>query len=166
MEELELDRVIFIPAAQSPFKPESVPMDGVTRLRLIRIALAGASRWTVDDSEIDQGGVSYTIDTVRGYAEREPDTKWFYLIGADHVPKLDQWRDATTLARLLTFAVVPRPGESRPPVPDGFNVVYLSGFPLQISSSQIRKRIREGKDCRFLLPAGVWEVILGSKYYL
>jgi len=165
MEELNLDKIVFIPAAKSPFKPDSNPLSGESRLKLVRVALAGCPRYEVDDTEVRQGGISYTIDTVRRFMERIPNAQWVYLIGADHLPHLNQWRESATLAELLTFAAVPRPGEIKPVVPDGFKVIYLSGFPLQISSSQVRRRIAEGKHCRFLLPQGVWELILDSKLY-
>src|SRR5579859_1268857 len=71
-EELGLDRLIFIPAAQSPFKPDSAAAPGPERLRLLRLALAGKSWCEIDEQEIRRGGVSYTIDTLRDYARRDP----------------------------------------------------------------------------------------------
>src|SRR5208282_5525464 len=82
MEELGLDRLFFIPAAQSPFKPDHQPASAVVRLRLLRLALAGKTHCEVDDQEIRRGGVSYTVDTLRGYAGRFPGARLFYLIGA------------------------------------------------------------------------------------
>src|SRR5438132_8476057 len=110
-EELELSRVFFIRAAQSPFKPDAQLAPGKERLRLLRLALAGQTWSAIDEQEIQRGGVSYTIDTVRDYARRFPGANLFYLIGADHVPLLPKWRDAGDLARLLEFVVIPRPGE-------------------------------------------------------
>src|SRR5512140_1257104 len=69
-EELALDRLFFIPAAQSPFKPDARPSLAPVRLRLLRLALAGQTSCEVDEQEINRGGVSYTIDTVRDYARR------------------------------------------------------------------------------------------------
>ena len=71
-EELDLARLFFIPAAQSPFKPESAPTPAPERLRLLRLALAGKTWCEIDEQEIQRGGVSYTIDTVRDYASRFP----------------------------------------------------------------------------------------------
>ncbi len=71
-EELDLARLFFIPASQSPFKPGSLPTSPAERLRLLRLALAGKNWCEVDEQEIRRGGVSYTIDTVRDYAARWP----------------------------------------------------------------------------------------------
>src|SRR5947207_2269705 len=72
-EELELTRLFFIPAAQSPFKPDRQPTEASTRLRWLRLALAGKTWCEIDDQEIRRGGVSYTIDTVGDYARRYPE---------------------------------------------------------------------------------------------
>src|SRR5438105_4181655 len=107
-EELSLDRLFFIPAAQSPFKPEAKPSPANERLRLLRLALAGQEWCEVDLQEIERGGVSYTIETVRNYARRFPAAEIFYLVGADHVPQLPKWREADELARLAHFVAIPR----------------------------------------------------------
>src|SRR4051794_17151291 len=80
-EELSLDRLFFIPAAQSPFKPDRVPTAAAERLRLLRLALAGKPEFELDDREILRGGVSYTIDTAREYAVRFSGAELFYLVG-------------------------------------------------------------------------------------
>ena len=76
-EELELARLVFIPAAQSPFKPDRQPSPAPKRLRLLRLALAGQTWCDIDAQEIQRGGVSYTIDTVRDYAARFPEARLF-----------------------------------------------------------------------------------------
>src|SRR5579862_331371 len=91
-EEAGLQRLFFVPAAQSPFKPGTTSAPATERLRLLRLALAGKSNYEIDEQEIKRGGVSYTIDTVRDYAGRFPGAELFYLIGADHVPSLTKWR--------------------------------------------------------------------------
>src|SRR3954470_11016040 len=84
-EELGLDRLFFIPAAQSPFKPDSKPTSGANRLRLLHLALVDKTWCEVDAQELHRGGVSYTIDTLRNYAKRFPKAQLYYLIGADNV---------------------------------------------------------------------------------
>src|SRR5438105_12811475 len=79
-EELELARLFFIPAAQSPFKPEQKPTAAKDRLRLLRLALAGKEWCEIDEQEISRGGISYTIETVRFYAEAFPQARLFCLI--------------------------------------------------------------------------------------
>ena len=81
-------RSVFIPAAQSPFKPGTSPAPAPERLRLLRLALAGETACDMDDLEIRRGGVSYTVDTLRHYAEKFPGAELFYLIGADQTAQL------------------------------------------------------------------------------
>ena len=165
-EELGLNRLFFIPAAQSPFKPESTPAPAELRLRMLRLALAGYPNYEVDEQEIRRGGVSYTIDTVRAYGSQFPRAQLFYLIGADHVPQLPKWRDSAELARLLDFAVIPRPGCTLVGEQPPFRLHALRGFPLGVSSSEIRSRVRAGLPIRSLVPAAVAETIQQSKLYL
>ena len=159
LEELALERLFFIPAAQSPFKPGSEPTAPALRLRMLRLALSGCTRCEIDGQEIQRGGISYTIDTVRDYARRFAGAEMFYLIGADHVPTLPKWREAEALAGLVQFLVIPRPGEVPATLPAPFRIQVLNGWPLKISSSEIRERVRAGKAVRHLVPAGVAEVI-------
>jgi len=164
-EELGLERLFFIPAAQSPFKPDSKPTSGADRLRLLRLALAGKTWCEIDEQELHRGGVSYTIDTLRDYHRRFPDAEIHYLIGGDHVEKLRAWRDADELARLAQFVVVPRPGQAEIPFPKPFRGRTLKGFPLGVSSSQIRTRIKAGQPIDHLVPGAVAEAIRSSGLY-
>jgi nicotinate-nucleotide adenylyltransferase len=165
-EELALDRLVFIPAAQSPFKPQRTPAPAKERLRLLRLALAGRTRYEVDTQEIRRGGTSFTIDTIRDYRSRFPEAELFYLIGADHVPTLPSWRDAEILAQWIEFAVIARPGERGAPVPPPFRGRELAGFPLGVSSSDIRTRVKAGLSVQGLVPEAVAEAIANSKLYL
>ncbi|MEO5803483.1 MAG: nicotinate-nucleotide adenylyltransferase [Verrucomicrobiota bacterium] len=165
-EELKLDRIFFVPAAQSPFKPETKPTSAAERLKMLRLALAGNSRAEVDDQEIKRGGISYTIDTVRDYARRFPQTKFFYLIGADNVALLPKWREANELAQLAEFLIIPRPGERQVQIPAPFRGEFLVGFPLGVSSSQIRARVKAGLSVEHLVPATVAEAIRNNHLYL
>ena len=165
-EELQLARLFFIPAAQSPFKPSTVPAPAEQRLRLLRLALAGQTDCEIDDQEINRGGVSYTIDTVRDYAGRFSGAQLFYLIGADHVPELPKWRDAGELAKLIEFVVISRPGKSAAPLPAPFRGRALAGFPLGVSSSQIRDRVRAGMPIDLLVGPAVAEAIRNNRLYL
>ena len=166
IEELGLDRLFFIPVAQSPFKTDSQHAPAEDRLRLLRLALAGKSNCGVDDQEIQRGGVSYTVDTLRNYATRFPGAELFYLIGADNVPKLPEWRESAEVARLAEFVVVPRPGQPESVFPAPFHGRTLKGFPLGVSSSQIRARVRAGLRIDQLVPAAVAEAIRNNRLYL
>jgi nicotinate-nucleotide adenylyltransferase len=165
-EELDLARVFLIPAAQSPFKPDRIPTAAPERLRFLRLAFAGKTWCELDDQEVRRGGISYTIETLRDYARRFPGAELFYLIGADNVPSLPKWRDAQELARLARFVVIPRPGEGAVPLPAPFHGQTLTGFPLGVSSSQIRARVKAGQSIDHLVPAAVAEAIHNNRLYL
>jgi nicotinate-nucleotide adenylyltransferase len=164
-EEIQLDRLFFILAAQSPFKPASQPAPPEVRLRMLRLALVGKSNYEIDDQEILRGGVSFTIDTVRHYRARFPESELFYLIGADHVPTLPKWREAEELARLVQFIVIPRPGETVVQSPPPFRIRNLVGWPLKVSSSEIRARAQAALPIEHLVPPGVDEAIRETRSY-
>ena len=178
IEELGLDRLFFIPAAQSPFKPESKPAPAAIRLQLLRLALAGQTNCEIDDQEIRRGGVSYTIETLRDYAKRFSQAELFYLIGADNTAKLNEWREAAELARLAEFVAIPRPvwssSSSQSEPPEGgtpnfsppFRGRILKGFPLAVSSSEIRVRVKAGLPIELLVPTAVAEAIHAHRLYL
>jgi nicotinate-nucleotide adenylyltransferase len=166
LEELSLGRLFFIPAAQSPFKPGLSLAEPQERLRLLRLALARFNRCSVDEQEIARGGVSYSIDTVRNYAARYPDARLWYLIGADHAQFLPKWREAEELARLVQFAIIPRPGEAASALPSPFRGTALKGWPIDVSASQIRDRVQAELPIDDLVPPAVAEAIHNNRLYL
>jgi len=165
-EELGLDRLCFVPAAQSPFKQASAPLEGRVRASLLRLALAGKPWCEVDTQELEREGVSYTVDTVRNFRQRFPEAELFYLVGADNVAALPQWREAEALAKLVKFAMIPRPGEPDVAFPGPFAGTTLRGWPLGVSSSDIRARIKAAKPICHLVPAAVAEAIRNNGLYL
>jgi nicotinate-nucleotide adenylyltransferase len=165
-EELGLDRLFFIPVAQSPFKLNADLAPGAHRLQLLRLALAGKTQCEVDDQEIRRSGVSYTVDTLRDYARRFPGAQLFYIIGADNAAKLNQWREANELAALAQFAAIPRPGGAPAVFPPPFRGQTLKGHPFEISSTQIRARLKAGLPIDSFVPPFVAEAIRNGRLYL
>lgn len=165
-EELGLDKLFFVPAAQSPFKTENKISPASVRLQLLRFALVGKTNCEIDEQEIRRGGTSYAIDTVRDYAGRFPKAKLFYLIGADNVATLSKWMEPDELAKLVEFAVIPRPGETIAEFPKPFHGKALKGFPLAISSSQIRARVKAGLPIENLVPPFVADAIRSNRLYI
>jgi nicotinate-nucleotide adenylyltransferase len=166
VEELELDRLFFVPAAQSPFKTENKIAPAEIRLKLLRLALAGKTNCEIDGQEIRRGGISYSIETLRDYAKRFPKAELFYLIGADNVSKLNEWREANELATIAEFVAIPRPGEIAAEFPKPFHGRILKGFPMEISSSQIRERVKAGLPIENLVPPFVADAIRAAKLYI
>jgi len=165
-EELQLERLFFVPAAQSPFKPDRVPTSAAQRLRLLRLALVSCEWCEIDEQELNRGGISYTIDTVRDFVRRFPESEIHYLIGADHVCQLHKWRASEELASLVKFAVIPRPGQEGSALQAPFKGRQLQGFPVAVSSSQIRARVRSRLPVRPFVPAAVAEAIHNNGLYL
>ena len=165
-EEMELDRLIFVPAHRSPFKQEDVPAPEPLRMRMLRHALAGLEWCRVSDVELRRGGVSYTIDTVRSLAAEFNGCRLFLLIGEDNVTGLGDWREVAALKRMVEFLVIPRPGFSGPPGGTDMKLHRLKGWPIQLSSSDIRARVRDHLRVDHLLPAGVADVIRDNRLYL
>ena len=166
LEEVGLAKVCFIPAAQSPFKQDSRPASDALRLQMLRLALAGNPSFVVDAQEIERGGISYTIETVREYTRKYPACELYCLIGADHARQLPEWHEAGELAAAARFIVLPRPGQEDLPLTPPFQGCVLKGFPLSLSSSQIRDRVRRGLSIDYLVPPAVADVIHNNGLYL
>jgi nicotinate-nucleotide adenylyltransferase len=166
MEELQLDELFFIPAAQSPFKPENSHAPGKVRAQLLRLALAGKTKCHVDDQEIQRGGVSYTIDSLRHYSTQFPQAQLFYLVGADNVGNLPKWKESSSVAKMAEFIAISRPGQADVSFPSPFRGRMLMGFPCGISSSQIRERVKRGLTIDHLVSPPVAEAIHNNRLYL
>lgn len=166
VEELGLDKLFFVPAAQSPFKTAIEMAPANARLQLLRLAFAGKTNCEVDIQEIQRGGISYTVETLRNYAAKFPAAKLFYLIGADNAAKLNEWREPAELAKLAEFIAVPRPGGAAAVFPPPFRGRTLKGFPFAVSSSEIRARVKTGLPIENLVPAAVAEAIRNGQLYV
>lgn len=165
LEELELDRLLIVPAAQSPFKSSPTLASAEARLTLLHAAFEDLAGCEVDGLELDRQGVSYTIETVRTVAKRYPDATLYCLIGADHVATLKEWREAEALAEAVTFVVVPRPGESAVQFPKPFRGKRLQGEPMAVSASEIRERLRSGKAVTEFVPSKVARLLNSMQIY-
>lgn len=162
---LKLDELFFIPAARSPFKEGQLTAPPALRLEWVRLALEGHPEWKIDSSELERGGISYTIETVRKYRKRFPEDDLYYLIGMDNAPSLPKWKDAQELARLVEFAVASRPGESFSPLPEVFRMHLIDTVFSETSSRGIRERIAMGQSVEGLMPTAVRQAVLASGCY-
>ena len=123
---------------------------------MLALALAGERLFSVDDSEIERGGVSYTLDTVREYHARIPQAELFWIIGGDQLARLERWRAIEELARQVTFLVLARPGYelSAPKIP-GLFWERVNAPLMEESSTSIRERLKKGQPVEDLLPESV-----------
>lgn len=159
-EQLELDRVVFIPAARSPFKPGAEITPPAVRLAMVRAAIEGEDGFSLDDSEIMRGGTSYTIDTVLAARERWPAAELFWFVGGDHIAELPKWREWEKLRTLVKFIVFSRGGEA--PIDPGFPRVVRR---VDISATDIRARVAQGRSIRYLVPEPVRVLIEQHRLY-
>lgn len=154
VEQHGLDRVIFVPAAQAPLKDREVSHDGEHRLAMLRAATDWDHRFEVSDHEIRRGGVSYTIDSVRYFRSVYPDARLFWIIGGDHVPKLSRWHRIEELATMIEFIFLERPGHpaKTPPAIPGLRLNRCDGHLIEISSTELRERVRRGLSLDYFVP--------------
>ncbi|MEI7958420.1 MAG: nicotinate-nucleotide adenylyltransferase [Verrucomicrobiota bacterium] len=160
VETLGLDRLYFIPNAISPHKVAVQSAPAELRAAMIRAAIENEPRFDMEDMELARPGVSYTIDTLLELRERYgPEAKFFYLVGEDNVASLATWRRIDELHHLATFVVLCRSEHSTP-----FPYVTLQRR-IDISATDIRKRIANGHSIRYLVPDKVHDLILENSLY-
>jgi nicotinate-nucleotide adenylyltransferase len=152
MEQLGLAKVIFIPANISPHKLNQPPAPAKARCDMVAAAIEGEPRFDMDSCEVEREGVSFAVDTVRLMIERHPSTDLFYFIGEDNLAALHTWKEIEELRRLAQFVVLSR---SAAPLESGFPVIARH---IDISSTDIRKRIAAGLPVRYLLPDKTCEI--------
>jgi nicotinate-nucleotide adenylyltransferase len=174
LEQLGLERVIFIPSATPPHKVVDKLATGRDRLRMIKLAIRGNDRFGVDDIEIKRGGKSYTVDTLTALRERNPRADLYFIIGADSLQELHLWREVARLVTLCTFVTVPRPGFKPEPVIDPrldaatrrrLRQHVLRGHACDIASRDIRARVSGGRSIRYLVPDAVRFYIEKNRLY-
>lgn len=151
LERLHLDEVRFVTAALSPDKDKSLRAD--CRLEMVEAAIADEPGFVADDIELKRPPPSYSIDTVRQLRERMPDARFFWLVGADHVGDLPTWKEFRELDRLVQFVVLDR-GDGAPP-----NCYPTVKRKIDMSGSEIRKRVAAGESIRYFVPPAVEEII-------
>ncbi len=163
-EALDLDRLVFIPAAVQPLKVDRATARGEQRLAMTKMLAGSDSRFAVDAIEIDRGGLSYTVETLAALRLRWPSAELFWLVGADVVPSFTQWREPERIVELATVVVVQRAGDSAGGnVPAGMR--RLATRRIDVSSTEIRQRVREGRSVRGFVPDAVADFIAAERLY-
>jgi nicotinate-nucleotide adenylyltransferase len=152
LEALRLDRLIFVPAAVQPLKAGQRAAEPRHRLAMVTLITDGDPRFAVDPVEIERDGLSYTVETLAAFAERHPEAKRFFLVGMDVLASFAQWRDPERVLRLATLAVMQRDGETGQ-LPDG--AVRVETRRVDVSSTEIRERVRTGRPIRGFVPEAV-----------
>lgn len=163
-----LDEIWFMPSHVPPHKPEAGAA-GQRRLEMTKAAVKDTPQYEVLGIEMELGGVSYTIDTMRELWRRHPEHEFYFIIGADMVNYLPKWEEIKVLASKMTFIGVGRPGfqPHLDDLPDELQGrVLLAEMPLvDISSTAIRRRLASGHSVRFMIPDAVHQYIVRSGLY-
>lgn len=166
VEALGLDRLLFVPAQRSPLKADDPSASDDDRLAMLEAAIAGAPRFAVDRVDLDRPPPSYTVDTLRLLAERNPGAALFFVVGLDSFLDLARWRDPAGIAALAHLAVVDRPGYAASAAERDVRLTaatarlpFLLGrwtlvdAPLiDLSATDIRRRAAEGRSIRWRVP--------------
>ena len=159
LEDLSLDRIIFIPAAESPGKLNHSSASAADRFAMVQLAVEGESAFLVDPLEIDRQAPSYTIDTARAYHAQHPGDRLFFLVGEDHVAALPKWNEFEELGRLVQFAILSR---SDLPLKVEYPVVRRR---FDLSSTEIRNRVANDLPISYLVPEKVLRYIQKRELY-
>ncbi len=175
-EQMGLDKVLFIPAFQSPLKLDYPPTAGRARSEMLQLAIGGHPSFELDERELTRGGVSYTIDTIRELRSEQPDTEWYFLMGADSLADLGRWKEPEQLCSLAIPVVVTRGGCAPPdlkaiePFLDSARMAivrqHVVNMPqMEISSRDLRLRVQNKKSIRYQVPASVEAYIKTHNLY-
>lgn len=189
---LRLDRVLFIPSFQPPHKPEEDMPSAAQRQEMVRLAIAGNPSFAFSDVEIRRGGKSYTIETIEALRAVHRDAELYFITGLDSFLDIRLWKDWELLLTRCRFVVLSRPGyrfgdlakieflrdagaalaaldrgeELRRQVAKDARQVWFEAIPsYEISSTDIRARVREGRSIKYHLPESVEHYIIANKLY-
>ncbi len=189
---LKMDRVLFIPSFLPPHKQEEDMPSAAQRLEMVRLATSGNSRFKVSDIEVKRGGKSYTIDTIEALIPQHPGAELYFITGIDSFLDIQTWKNWQRLLSICSFVVLSRPGylfadltkigfmqgaagdlaaldrrstESAVIRFEAFTV-YLERISLyDISSTDIRRRVRQARTIKYHLPESVEHYIIENKLY-
>ena len=175
-EQAGLDAVWFVPCALSPDKERGAQGTDRQRIEMIELAIAGHPAFQLARIEIDRGGVSYTVDTLKAIRELHADDELFLLLGADSLDKFDTWREPSEICQLANPLVVSRPGAKEVDLSvlekyvdsqryESFCRHSIVSPLIDIQSRQIRKKIEKQQSIRYLTPRAVEKYIETQKLY-
>lgn len=171
---LNLDAVVFMPAGRQPYKADANQVSGEKRLHMCKLAVESNEYFDVSSLEVDKSGITYTIDTLRTIRAHYPhNVDLYFIAGADAIATLAGWKQAHELARLAHFVGINRPGKTvfidndvKQNLRDnGFSVEFIHAPSLDISSSDLRRRIAQGGSIRYLIDESVRDYIEKEQLY-
>ncbi|MDN4607082.1 nicotinate-nucleotide adenylyltransferase [Sporosarcina highlanderae] len=149
---LGLDEVRLMPTSIPPHKSNPSDATPEQRLRMVELAVEGTSGLFASAFEVEQGGVSYTYETMKRLKEQEPESAFYFIIGGDMIDMLPKWYKIEELVKMLEFVGVGRPGTSGKTV---FPITMVQIPEIELSSTLVRKRVESNGTIRFLVPEKV-----------
>ncbi len=166
-EQFRLDRLFLVPAAQAPLKPQEMQASAVDRRDMLRAAIEWDHRFEISEVELQRGGTSYTVESARQFRMMFPADELYWIIGGDQLPQLHRWRGIEELASLVEFIFLERPGHPPKPAPavPGLRLHRCDGHLIEISSSELRERVRRGLSLHYFCPHKVIAHIDARKLY-
>jgi nicotinate-nucleotide adenylyltransferase len=172
MLQLELDKVVFVPVGVAPHRTLDDDPGSEARLEMVELAIADDERFTTSRIEMDREGPSYTSDTLEQMRAESPDDELFLILGGDQAAALASWHEPEKVLERATLAVFERMSWGRNAIvikigrlAGARNVRYLDMPLIQVSSSTIRRRVREGVPIRYLVPDKVVDYIANNELY-
>lgn len=170
-----LAKVVFIPAGQPPHKTDKVILDAQHRVNMTRLAIASNPYFEISTIEVERQGLSYTVDTIEQLRRSFQVENIYFITGADAILEILTWKDTERLLDMTYLIAATRPGyalnhlaETLGSLPAPFmkRILPLEVPALAISSSDIRKRVREGRSIKYLLPESVETYIHQNNIYV
>lgn len=164
LNETDIQKVWFVVSPQNPFKAESNLLNEYHRLHLVRLATEEDNRIKASDIEFGLPKPSYTSTTLAYLAEKHPELEFSIIMGSDSFQNLHQWKNYEVIVKNYPLYVYTRPGFTVKNT-TGANLHVLDAPLLQLSSTLIRKYLKEGKSVRYMIPDKVLEEIEKGGYY-
>ena len=173
LEKLHLKKVIFIPCYLPPHKYRQNITEAKIRFKMVTLAIKSNSKFSASSLEIDRKGKSYSVETLCQLTNifAKP-TRLFFITGSDSIKELVRWKDISKVVKLAQFVIAQRPHYPVPPkgsplfkkISEGIQFITVTS--LNISSSQIRRNVKEKKSIQYLVPEEVGRFIVKNKLYL
>ena len=155
LHQFSLDEVVFVPTGRPWMKEHDVVASPEDRFHMTALGIEPEPRFRVSRMEVDRGGATYTIDTLRALRDEEPGVELFFITGADAMLEIMRWKEPETVFDLAHFIAATRPGYDIEPLDAHPDVTAMHIPALAISSTDIRSRVRDGRPIRFLVPQPV-----------